>query len=138
MNTYRANAIVAAAALLVTTFAGAAVAQTDHLKCYKIKDVGTFKSATADLVPSRPQFPGENCTLKGKAATLCVPAEKTNVSMGVNDFPSQTLQDALLCYKVKCPSKDTYQVPINDQFAPGARTVQRGKAMKVCGPAFEQ
>jgi hypothetical protein len=143
METHRGYAIVAAAALLVTTFASAAVAQTtDHLKCYKVKDVAaTFKSAAADIVPSRPQFPGDKCTIKGKAAQLCVPVDKDNVSVEepvgtLPDFTSQELQDAQLCYKVKCLAADSFTFQVSDQF--GTRTITRGKSTKVCGPAVEQ
>jgi hypothetical protein len=140
MDINRARAALAAASLIVASLATGAYAQTDdHLKCFKIKDVATFKSATADLVPAQPQIPGENCTIKGKGAQLCVPVDKANVAIEegtLQDFPTQTLQDAQLCYKVKCPSKVTVPVQVSDQF--GTRTIQRGKASKVCGPAFVQ
>jgi hypothetical protein len=128
-----------AIALFAAASSGPAVAGTDHLKCYKIKDVGAFKSATADLLPSSLQFVGENCSLKGKAAQLCVPAEKRNVVIedgtGLN-ISGDALTGAQLCYKVKCPSTATENVQVNDQF--GTRQIEKGKATKVCGPVIEQ
>ena len=132
--------LAAAALLLVCAFVGDADAQTtDHLKCYKIKDVGAFKSATADLAPLRVEFPTENCSLKGKAAQLCVPMDKDNVVIVdgvVENFPAQAVTDAQLCYKIKCPTATIAPLEVSDQF--GTRTIEKFKASKVCGPAFEQ
>jgi hypothetical protein len=126
--------------LLASGFVALAGAQTtDHLKCYKIKDVGAFKSATADLSPLQPEFPSQNCSLKGKAAELCVPADKDNVVIVagvVQNFPAQAVTDAQLCYKIKCPANTVAPLEVSDQF--GTRNIEKFKASKVCGPAFEQ
>jgi hypothetical protein len=131
-------------ALVALTFASAflaatASAQNDHFKCYKIKDVAQFKAATADLIASQTQFPGENCSFKGKGAQLCVPVDKDNVVVtdGTDqDFATQDLTNAQLCYKLKCPSTTSENLQISDQF--GTRTLTKGKASKVCGPVLEQ
>ena len=132
--------LCAAAALLASlALCGPAGAQTDHLKCFKIKDVGAFKAATADLIPSSLDFAGENCSLKGKAAQLCVPANKSNVVVEdgvVQNISGDALTGATLCYKVKCPSTDSATVLVNDQF--GTRNITKGKVSKVCGPVIEQ
>ena len=139
MERNRRLAVVAAATLTLAMFASAAVAQTaDHLKCYKIKDIAQFKDATADLLPSNPSFPGQNCTLKGKGAQLCVPADKDNVVVEAgtdNDFGSQALANAQLCYKLKCDTSIAANIEVTDQF--GNRTVALGKTTKLCGPVFE-
>jgi len=131
---------VLGAAVAVLAMASVAGAQTtDHLKCYKIKDVAQFKSATADLTPSQVQFVTENCSLKGKGAQLCVPADKSGVVIEggtILNFPTDAANDAQLCYKIKCPNTATLSVQVSDQF--GTRFIAKGKATKVCGPAFEQ
>ena len=141
MKRHRARFLCATVALVVgaTAWSGPASAQTDHLKCYKIKDIGQFKSATATLTPSQAQFVTENCSLKGKAAQLCVPASKENVVIegGTTQFsPGEPLTDAQICYKIKCPNTTVLSLQVSDQF--GTRFIAKGKATKVCGPAFEQ
>jgi len=134
------RALAAVAAVLTISLVATAEGQTtDHLKCYKIKDLAVFKSATADLTPAQPEFPAENCSLKGKAAELCIPADKGNVVIEegqIQDFPAQALADAQLCYKIKCPKVTIAPLEVSDQF--GTRNVEKFKATKVCGPAFEQ
>ena len=140
MKRNRRLAALAAATCSLAIFAGAAAAQTaDHLKCFKIKDLAQFKSATADLIPSNPNFAGQNCSLKGKGAQLCVPADKANVVIeeGTDSpFPTQVLQNSQLCYKVKCPTALAGNLNVTDQF--GTRNVAMGKTTKVCGPAIQQ
>jgi hypothetical protein len=139
MRDHHLRALCAAITLLASGFFQEAGAQTDHLKCYKIKDVAQFKSATADLVPLDPQFAGQNCVISGKAGQLCVPAEKTNaviVEGTLQDFGTQALQDAQLCYKLKCPKLDIAPLEVSDQF--GTRNIQKFKVAKVCGPALQQ
>jgi hypothetical protein len=138
MDINRVRAVFVAATFFVVGFAGDSTAQ-DHYKCFKFKDISQFKSATANFVPSQPQFIGENCSIKGKGAELCVPADKINVVVEdgtLQDFPTQALANAQLCYKVKCPATLTQNVQVSDQFS--TRTVAKGKASKVCGPAIEQ
>jgi hypothetical protein len=140
MERNRCLAVLAAATCSLAIFANVAAAQTaDHLKCFKIKDIAQFKSATADLVPANVSFPGQNCSLKGKGAQLCVPADKANVVVEEgtdNPFPNQALANAQLCYKVKCATTLAANLSVTDQF--GARTVAVGKTTKVCGPAIQQ
>lgn len=132
--------LAAAALLLVSGLVTVTDAQTtDHLKCYKIKDVGAFKSASADLTPLQPELPAQNCQLKGKAAELCIPADKDEVVIVdgvIQKFPAQAVTDAQLCYKIKCPVLAVSPLQVSDQF--GTRTIEGFKASKVCGPAFEQ
>ena len=141
MKRQSARFLCATAALVLgaTAWSGTANAQ-DHLKCYKIKDIGQFKSATATLTPSQMQFVTENCSLKGKGAQLCVPASKNNVVIegGATQFsPSEALtDDAQICYKIKCPNAAVVSLQVSDQF--GTRFIAKGKATKVCGPAVEQ
>jgi hypothetical protein len=140
MDRYFARLSCAVAALLaMVALCGPAGAQTDHLKCFKIKDLAQFKAATADLLPSSLDFVGENCSLKGKGAQLCVPASKTNVLIEdgvVQSVSADALTGAQLCYKVKCPTTASETVHVNDQF--GTRDITKGKVSKVCGPAVEQ
>jgi hypothetical protein len=90
------------------------------------------------LLPSSLDFVGENCSLKGKGATLCVPASKTNVVIengtGLN-VSGDALTGAVLCYKAKCPSADAPVLQVNDQF--GTRNLTKGKVSKICGPVVE-
>jgi len=142
MKRHRARFLCATVALVVgaTAWSGPASAQTtDHMKCFKVKDPGVMKSATATLTPAQPQFVTENCTLKGKAAQLCLPADKANVVIEggqVQFFPAEAINDAQLCYKIKCANAAVLSLNISDQF--GTRFIAKGKATKVCGPAFEQ
>jgi hypothetical protein len=135
--------IVASLAYLSTAsvllLAATAAAQTDHLKCYKIKD--TLKVAgTADL--DSPQFgldPG--CKL-GAAKLFCVPATKTNVSVvdKVTGTPIVPLPVTgpdpgdRICYKVKCQGTVADQ-EVTDQF--GTRFVRKFKASLLCTPAVK-
>ena len=93
-------AAAAAAALLVACTAHAAF---DHLKCYKVKDPGTFKRAEADIDALRAAFGlDDHCLIKAKARMLCTPASKTVTSVeGGSDapFPVLVLCVDQLCYK---------------------------------------
>jgi hypothetical protein len=98
-----------------------------------------MKSATATLTPGDPQFVTENCEIKGKAAQLCVPADKANVVIqggSLQNFPAGALNGAQLCYKIKCANASVLSLNVSDQF--GTRFIAKGKATKVCGPVLEQ
>jgi hypothetical protein len=114
-------------------------AQTDHLKCYKIKD--SLKVAgTADL--DTPQFgldPG--CKL-GPAKLFCVPGSKTNVAVVDKTTGTPIVPVAVtgpdpgdrICYKVKCQAAVPDQ-EVTDQF--GTRFVRKFKSSLLCTPAVK-
>jgi len=115
-----------------------ATAQSDHLKCYKIKD--PVKLAGLLDIDSPQLGPGALCKVS-KAQRFCVPATKTVVSaedqatglpiapLPVTGVP--TSEDRI-CYKIQCnvPVADQQ---VTDQF--GTRTVTKLKASWVCTPA---
>lgn len=136
MNAFFCFAVLASALAL----AGSAAAQEyDHLKCFKVKDTKTFKSATADLTVTGGHFAGmENCQIKPKAKEFCVPVDKSNVVVeegAETPVIGQELSFDRLCYKVKCPSL-TVPGPqaYADQFAAN-RELGGFKVSTICTPA---
>jgi len=131
--------LLCGAAALVSLPNAANAQLRDHLKCYRVKGVSTFSSATVDLAALRPRFPSDNCRIKGRATELCVPASKTVVSLEGGSgqaLPGQDLSDAQLCYKLKCPKAAIAPVDVSDQF--GTHVIGKFRATKICGPAIEQ
>ena len=111
------TASVIALGMLVAAGPGTALAQNDHLKCYRIKDTAKFK-ANVDLNAFQQQFNIDpNCDVKGKGKLFCVPVEKSvnslaypsNSTLSPIVMPGQDLEDDRICYRVKCP--------VNGQFA---------------------
>jgi len=113
-------------------------ADYDHLKCYKIKDQKTFKSAAADLDALQARFGLENCRIKPAAKLMCVPATKTVTEL-VDGTPEPvagvTQSDSRLCYKIKCPKSEIEPLVMTDQF--GTREVRGFKAVRLCTPAID-
>ncbi|HYC57124.1 MAG TPA: hypothetical protein VEL28_19490 [Candidatus Binatia bacterium] len=123
---------------LVASAAGAGAAENDHLKCYKIKDVKTFQSATADLDALRAEFGLENCSIKPAAKLVCVPVTKnlTNLDGGnPADVEGDPQTDNRLCYRIKCPKSEIAPTFFTDQF--GSRQVRAVKAVRLCTPAIQ-
>ena len=110
----------------------------DHLKCYKMKDLKTFKSAQADLDALAAEFGmPESCQIKGRAKEFCVPVTKTVTS--IVPGPTQAVNGEFLnadhlCYKIKCPKVEIPAREVSDQF--GTRMIEKFKASKLCTPAF--
>lgn len=140
MRSFR-NFRVAAALLLVggSLVAGPAVAQLhDHLKCYKVRDETSF-AATVDLRPADDALFAVDvgCAVKVRSRQLCFPVEKDLVasSSGQLNVTGQELNNAFLCYAVKCPAIAVPEaLQMSDQF--GTRTVTRLKTSTICGPAI--
>jgi hypothetical protein len=107
-------------------------AQSDHLKCYKVKDPLAKAVYTATLTGLSVEA---GCQIKVPAVLACVPATKRNVTPPTAGGPSETLalDNAYGCYKVKCPSATLRGLVLNDQF--GARTVTPTTPKIVCAPA---
>jgi len=129
---------VASACLFCVVGSTSASSQTyDHLKCYKIKDLQTFKRASVDLDVLSGLFAGiDHCKIKGRAKELCIPAAKSNVSVvGGSETPLVGQEHGFerLCYKLKCPKPGLAATSFTDQF--GTRSLDRFKAVKLCTPA---
>jgi hypothetical protein len=113
-------------------------AESDHLKCYKIKDPLNL-GGTIDL--DTLQFGAESGCSISEAKLFCAPASNTSVSVEDHRTPITPLTvfgspttDDRVCYKLKCPGKPSDQV-VTDQF--GTRTLSKFKASLVCTPAVK-
>ena len=126
-----------AAGLLVAAAPRTAEAQPfDHLKCFKVKDPGTFKSASLRIIDDLEDISG--CTIKKKAKQFCIPVEKTVTSIedGMDTpVPLQDQQFDRLCYKMKCTATARTGFNITDQF--GTRDFEKPKISEICMPAFK-
>jgi hypothetical protein len=130
-------------AAILCLFASGVGAQTDHLKCYKMKD---SLKLTGVLDIDSPQFGLDaGCTVS-KAKLFCVPAEKSVVSAtdrATGDpitplpFTTAPTPDDRVCYKVRCPvpAVPLPDQSITDQF--GNRVVSKLKASLICTPAVK-
>jgi len=128
-------------AIVAVLAASPAAAQTDHLKCYKIKDPNKL-SGLVDL--AGPQFGLEAGCKIGKAAHFCVPVTKSVTSLEINKVPTLPLpvygpptSEDRICYKVKCP-KPLVALPdqvVTDQFH--TRTFSKFNAAMLCTPAVK-
>jgi hypothetical protein len=107
-----------------------AVAQVDHLACYKIADTLAGVRYTAD-VSGLTLGPG--CVVKTPAKLLCVPATTANVTPEPPGAPPGTAAGPSLCYKVKCPPPGTSAAVVTDRF--GSREVVPRTARLLCAPA---
>ncbi|TFH25602.1 MAG: hypothetical protein E4H03_00280 [Myxococcales bacterium] len=128
--------------------ASVAMAQNDHLSCYKIKDSTKF-SALADLstlVQDPPFPPAAGCKIAGKAKQFCVPVDKNNVQESDAPGPDpnyfietagQTLTNDFICYKVKCPklTAPISDTEVTDQF--DTRVLTKFKSSTICTPAVK-
>jgi len=122
--------------VLASTVSLSAAAIDDHLACFKVKAPAVFDRATVDLESTLPAFGLLGCTVKSKAAQLCVPVTKDVVSLEggtpvVLDGDAQVYQR--VCYKVKCAGFAATDVQVTDQF--GTQTVTAKKIATLCTPA---
>ncbi|HEY2774262.1 MAG TPA: hypothetical protein VGK20_09445 [Candidatus Binatia bacterium] len=104
----RIGILVCAAALALVALPGSALAQLDHLVCYKAVDKLVVK-ASADLFAElQPEFTAKGCTLI-KVDDFCVPATKLNVqpaSANVRpDITGPALNADYIGYLVRCTSE---------------------------------
>ena len=115
-----------------------AVAQSDHLKCYKMKDPVKLAGV---LAVNSVQFGAESGCKVSKALRFCVPATKTVVSAEdqATDLPIAPLpvtgvptSEDRICYKLQCDASPADQ-QVTDQF--GTRTFTKLKTSMVCTPA---
>jgi hypothetical protein len=112
----------------MVAWATCAHAATDNLECFSAKDLGYYPFgnhflATVDLAPP-PDLdiaafgaqPG--CVIRGKARQICIPVSRTeNPPTALREIgPTQSLSDARVCYKLKCPGNPTASAPLVDQF----------------------
>jgi hypothetical protein len=142
MNRFAARAvtIIGLIASICASQGTADALSYDHLQCHKIKDGQKFNGVVLSLsaVESAFQVPA-NCDLVGKAAEICIPADKDVVDAGDAPVPSllpptQDLSDNVyLCYKVKCPAQTVADQTVTDQF--GVRAIATIKTSKICVPA---
>jgi hypothetical protein len=122
-----------AAALVAVLTNSAAWAQTDHLQCFKIKDLAGKAAYTLDLVPGDGDFSvAAGCEITLPAKQLCIDVAKTNVVPpapgGVVGSPAQKY----LCYKVKCPKQELATAAL-DQF--GTHSIELKSSSLLCAPA---
>lgn len=111
----------------------------DHLKCYKVKDSAPTSSATVDLRPlDNGTFELEaGCTVKVRSRQLCFPSTKEVLfsADALLNVEGQELENAFLCYKVKCPKTvlpDSLEM--SDQFA--TRNLTGLRTTTLCAPAI--
>src|SRR5262245_1084699 len=110
MHALRSTPLAVASLLAL---AATAVAQGDHLRCYKIKDPQPKMSYVADL-DGLVVEPG--CTIKVPAVTACVPATKTNVTPPPPGGGGSGTPNSFFCYKVKCAKATLPALNGADQF----------------------
>jgi hypothetical protein len=123
-------------AVLLAPFALAttpALAQTaDHLTCMRYKGSEskaayntTLDNAFGTLFP---------CIVKAPPKMACLPTAKSNVTpTPPGGGPSGEAARPVLCYRVKCQTKDIVSVSLTDQFGVHAGIVVAPKLL--CAPA---
>lgn len=130
--------LICAAAIVI--HAAAALAQFDHLTCFKMKDPQKL-AATATLDALRNQFdPAGACRISGKGALYCVPTQAAISDLTVHKQPA-TPRDIdggeasgdRICYRAKCPKTEIGDEVVSDPF--GTRTASRFKVSLLCAPA---
>lgn len=124
-------------ALITLASAGDVLAQTyDHLQCFKVRDEKTFSGAAVEIESLLAEFGLQECTVKGGAKKVCIPADKSVTGIeGGNVIPdtSEELAALRVCYKLRCPVPVATPMTISDQF--GSRTIGSFKAVELCTPA---
>jgi len=136
------------AVAIATTFASSSLAGAEvanSLQCHKVKDGLSIKGAVLTVTATDAAFQiSGDCELKpGKAAKLCLPAEKTIVNPGdatlVGTEPGAGDEAReYLCYKAKCPkpTTDIADLSATDKF--GTHALTKIKATKeICVPAIK-
>lgn len=110
----------------------------DHLDCHKVKnDPAGRGKFSIDLTTN--QFGlEEGCIVKMPAKIACMPSKKENVQPPPPGAPAgpNLIFTAYVCYKVKCPKRET-DIALRDQLG-GLRTLTLGEAKLVCAPAALQ
>jgi hypothetical protein len=121
------------AALVATGLATPAYADgtpiTDHVKCYSARDSAEKAEYSLDLLPRFNDYPQDTgCTIKVPAKLVCTSVAKTNVAPVPPNplYTGESLAQAFLCYKLKCP-KAEIERQIIDQF--GSEGDDRGNAV---------
>jgi Protein of unknown function (DUF1566) len=132
---------ILAATVMVATSVHAQ-AQSDHLKCYRAKDLLKV-TGTAEL--DTPQFGVDPGCKISKARFFCAPGTKTDVAVidKMTKLPLAPLPVGgpdpgdRICYKVRCPRPATpiADQTVTDQF--GTRTATILQASYICTPAFK-
>ncbi|HYC57015.1 MAG TPA: hypothetical protein VEL28_18925 [Candidatus Binatia bacterium] len=131
-------ALLGFAIMMAPASASAQAAPSDHLKCYKIKDTKMFKSAEANLQAQTEDFGLQNCLIKPKAKSYCVPVQKTVTNLQDGhpvELGGADQTGGRICYKAKCPKQEIAPKVVTDQF--GTRTVQFKNTVRLCTPAVE-
>jgi hypothetical protein len=137
-SSFRGVRVRAAAAVLAIVVPSIAGATDDHLSCFKVKAPSMFDAATIDLGAALPGYDLTGCTVKAKAATICVPSERTSITVSggapieTGDFDAAPYR---ICYKLKCPRFAAQQLEASDHF--GTMTAEVVKPSVVCLPAVE-
>jgi hypothetical protein len=109
-----------------------AVAQADHLQCFKIKDTAAKATYTADLTPADTGFPvTTGCIVRVPARLLCVDVVKSIVGTQPPGAPAGAPTHKFLCYKVKC-AKAAPTATVVDQFGNHQVTVKSTSLL--CAP----
>ncbi|HYB99815.1 MAG TPA: hypothetical protein VEC57_11860 [Candidatus Limnocylindrales bacterium] len=132
------GAVLGAVILMAPAMAAAQEAPSDHLKCYRIKDTKMFKRAEANLQAQSDDFGLQNCEIKPKGKTYCVPVQKTvtNLEDGSPlELGGDDQSGGRICYKVSCPNQDIAPKVVSDQF--GTRSIEFKKSVRLCTPAVE-
>jgi len=131
---------------VVTAFllsSGPAAAQTyDHMQCFKIKDEAKILTTSA-VTSLLTEFTPSHCSVVGRGKLFCVPADhevtefedKTNLGLVQILLPGEELQNARVCYRLRCSEPPGPNAPllISDPF--GIRLASRFKHNMLCAPA---
>src|SRR6266849_322295 len=123
---------LAMTALFLGLLPSLAVAQADHLQCFKIKDTVAKATYTADLTPADTGFPvTTGCIVRVPARLLCVDVVKSIVGTQPPGAPAGDPTHKFLCYKVKC-AKAAPTATVVDQF--GSHQVTVKSTSLLCAP----
>ncbi len=123
---------LAMTALFLGLLPSLAVAQADHLQCFKIKDTVAKATYTADLTPADTGFPvATGCIVRVPARLLCVDVVKSIVGTQPPGAPAGAPTHKFLCYKVKC-AKAAPTATVVDQFGNHQVTVKSTSLL--CAP----
>jgi hypothetical protein len=127
--------LISCCTVLLLLCGAAARAQTlDHLQCYKTRDPAHV-DAEVDLDSER--FGAARGCKVARAALVCVPASSAVIGAPpLGDAPGQPLEDARVCYKVRCPSAAAPSIELADRF--GTRVFTGLETSLVCTPAAEE
>lgn len=125
MNLERPAAVVLMVVSAQFLLAAAGIAEDDHLKGYRIKDLNEVPAPQSLILETR--FGAESCTLK-KAQFFFVPGERNS-----GDDPNGGPAGTFVCYKAKCTGAPPPVSPADSDF--GNHSLEVKKAAVVCIPA---